>query len=295
LPDLRSRIINAWQTWQTSPHRYSKIAAQLPALIIDTNLAVRSASPEDRRTAHRYSADLHGLVRTVAKRIGRVDLSLLAADRAVRAAEAADDPLRLAAAHWNLTQVLLADKQPEGAETVALHGIEQLRREAKSGGMDTIALRGALLLIAAIAAARQGNAWTAHERLSQAEPLATHTGERNTFWTVFGPTNLDMYRVAVAVETGQAAEAIQLAEQVDHGHSPSIERRVAFLPDQAKGYQQRRDFASALVVLQTAAREAPEDIAHRASAQDSLKSIVHSGRRSIAAEAARLAAGVSMP
>jgi hypothetical protein len=141
LPDLRSRIAHAWKTWQTSPHRYSKIAAQLPALITDTDLAVRYASSDDRRTAHGYSADLHGLIRTVTKRIGRVDLSLLAADRAIRAAENADDPLRLAAAHWNLTQVLLADNQPEGAETVALHGIEQLQREVERGDVDALALR----------------------------------------------------------------------------------------------------------------------------------------------------------
>jgi hypothetical protein len=104
-----------------------------------------------------------------------------------------------------------------------------------------------------------------------------------------------MYHVALAVETGQAAEGLRLAEQVAHDRSPSIERRVAFLLDQAKGYQQRRDFASALVILQTAAREAPEDMAHRPSAHASLKSIVHSGRRSVAAEAARLAAQVAMP
>jgi hypothetical protein len=37
------------------------------------------------------------LLRTVAKRVGRADLSLLVADWAIRAAEAADDLHRLAA------------------------------------------------------------------------------------------------------------------------------------------------------------------------------------------------------
>jgi transcriptional regulator with XRE-family HTH domain len=176
LPDLRRRIADAWKTWQTSPRRYSEITAQLPGLITDTESALRSVSSDDRRIAHRYSADLHGLVRTVTKRIGRGDLSLLAADRAVR-----------------------------------------------------------------------------------------------------------------------AAEGLRLAEQVDHDRSPSIERRVAFLLDQAKCYQQRRDFASALITLQTAAREAPEDMTHRPSAHATLKSVIRSGRRSVAAEAARLAAQVGMP
>nr|WP_052477772.1 helix-turn-helix transcriptional regulator [Kibdelosporangium sp. MJ126-NF4]CEL13910.1 Putative transcriptional regulator [Kibdelosporangium sp. MJ126-NF4]CTQ88278.1 Putative transcriptional regulator [Kibdelosporangium sp. MJ126-NF4] len=70
LPELRNRITAAWQTWQTSPQRYSKITTQLPGLITDTTLAVRSAETDERRIAHGYSADLYGVVRTVAKRIG---------------------------------------------------------------------------------------------------------------------------------------------------------------------------------------------------------------------------------
>jgi hypothetical protein len=48
-----------------------------------------------RQAAHGCASDLYGLLPTVTKRLGRIDLSLLAADRAIRAAEAADDPLRL--------------------------------------------------------------------------------------------------------------------------------------------------------------------------------------------------------
>ncbi len=44
------------------------------------------------------------LLRTFTKRIGRTDLSLLVADRGVIAAEAADDPVRMAA----LGHILLA-------------------------------------------------------------------------------------------------------------------------------------------------------------------------------------------
>jgi hypothetical protein len=295
LAELQEHVVRAWETWQTSPYRYTKLTAQLPVLITDTELSLRDASTGERRAAWRCAADLHFLLRTVAKRIGRVDLSLLAADRAVRAGEAADDPLRVAAARWNLTQVLLADNEAEGAESVAMHAADDLRPEMDRGDLDAVALCGALLLIAAVAAARQGNAWTAHERLRQAEPLAARTGERNSFWTVFGPTNLDMYRVALAVETGQAAEGLRLAEQVHHDRSPSIERRVAFLLDQAKGYEQRQDFASALVMLQTAEREAPEDMAYRPSAHSAIKAVIQRGRRSVAAEAVRLAARVGVP
>jgi hypothetical protein len=104
-----------------------------------------------------------------------------------------------------------------------------------------------------------------------------------------------MYAVSVEAEAGEAAEALRLAEQVDHDRSPSIERRVAFLLEEAKAYAQRREFASALVVLQAASREAPEDVAYRPAAHRLLETVIEHGRRGVAAEAARLAERVCLP
>jgi hypothetical protein len=70
----------------------------LPQLIVDTESAVQAHQAEavtSLRHAEGCAVDLYSLVRTVTKRIGRFDLSLLAADQAVRAAEAANDALRL--------------------------------------------------------------------------------------------------------------------------------------------------------------------------------------------------------
>ncbi|MGC7096752.1 helix-turn-helix domain-containing protein [Amycolatopsis lurida] len=294
LSKLRADVSNAWHIWQTEPHRYSLLTAQLPALIANTEAALR-VSGTDLRAATRYAADLYGLVRTVAKRIGRDDLSLLVADRAQRLAEEADDPVRLAAAQWNMTQVLLAGNDAPGAEQVAVHARESLKKLVADGDADAMALSGALLLLAAIAAVRNGNGWTARDRLREAAPLAKHVGERNACWTAFGPTNVAMYAVSVEVESGEAVEGLRIAEQIDHDRSPSIERRVAFLLEQAKGYGQRRDYASALLLLKTAELEAPEDVENRPAAHALLRTVVQRGRRSVSAEAVRLAKRVGVP
>lgn len=154
---------------------------------------------------------------------------------------------------------------------------------------------GALLLVGAVAVAHQGDTWAARSRLREVSPLAERTGERNTLWTAFGSTNVAMYAVTVEVEAGEATEGLRLAEQVDHGHSPSIERRVAFLLDQAKGHEQRRDYASALLLLHSAEREAPEDVRYRTTAHAILRTVIQRGRRSVATEAAELAARVGLP
>lgn len=299
LGELSDGIGAAWHTWQTSPQRYSQLTRDLPRLITAVEGALQTVrgddKAQDRGRLYRNAADLYALVRTVTKRLGRVDLSLLAADRAIRAGEAADDPLRLAVSRWNLAQVLLADKEPESAETVALHGAKELKAVTADDDLDAVALRGSLLLVAAIAAARRGDQWTAYDRVRLVEPLARRTGERNTLWTAFGPTNVKMFAVSVAVETGDTAEGLRLAEQVSYDRSPSIERRVAFLLDQAKGYEQRRDFAGALMMVSAAERQAPEDVRHRPAARAVLRQLVQRGRRNVAGEAARLATRVGAP
>ncbi|WP_216211013.1 helix-turn-helix domain-containing protein [Amycolatopsis aidingensis] len=291
---VRRGVLDTWKVWQTSPRRYSAVTTRLPALIADTERALRTADPETSRAAYRSVADLYCLLRTVTKRIGREDLSLLVADRAARAAEAADDPIRLAGAQWNLAQVLLADKEAEGAEEVAMHAVDDLRPLTTNGDLDAAALSGALLLVGAVAAVRKGDAWAARDRLRLATPFAAKTGERNTCWTAFGPTNVALYAVSIEVESGEAVEGLRLAERIQHERAPSIERRVAFLLDQAKGYQQRRDYGRSLPLLRTTAREAPEDLRYRPSAHRLLRAAIERGRRSVSAEASRLARSIGV-
>ncbi|WP_410669447.1 helix-turn-helix domain-containing protein [Amycolatopsis sp. cmx-4-68] len=295
VPDLKEQVQAAWHAWQTSPHRYSELTTDLPELIAVTEATIRGAAGRQQRQAQTVAADLYGLLRTVTKRVGRVDLSLLAADRAQRAAEQADDPVRLAGARWNLTQVLLADGRAEEAEAVALSALADLRPLLQADHREAVALSGALLLIAAVAAVRNGDAWTGRDRLRQAAPLAERTGDCNTCWTAFGPTNVAMYAVTVEVESGEAVEGLRLAAQVDHERSPSIERRVAFLLDQAKGYAQRRDFATTLALLGTAEQDAPEDVRFRPAAHALLRTVIERGRRTESAEAVRLAADIGLP
>jgi transcriptional regulator with XRE-family HTH domain len=295
LPNLKAQVQAAWHAWQTSPHRYSELTTDLPELIAVTEATIRGAAGRQQRQTQAVAADLYGLLRTVTKRVGRVDLSLLAADRAQRAAEQADDPVRLAGARWNLTQVLLADGRAEEAEAVALSALANLRPLTCADHREAVALSGALLLIAAVAAVRNGDAWTGRDRLRQAAPLAERTGDCNTCWTAFGPTNVAMYAVTVEVESGEAVEGLRLAAQVNHERSPSIERRVAFLLDQAKGYAQRRDFVTTLELLGTAEQDAPEDVRFRPAAHTLLRTVIERGRRTESVGAVRLAAHIGLP
>jgi transcriptional regulator with XRE-family HTH domain len=293
---LHNQVKAAWGTWQSSERRYSKLGNQLPALITATEQLRRTAG-DGQEPDHRVqccAADLYGLVRTVAKRVGRVDLALLAADRGIAAAETAGDPVRLAAANWNLAQVLLAQAEPGGAEAVALRAAEALNPHINSD-LDALAVQGSLHLQAAVASVRLGKPWVARDRVRAVFPLAQRTGERNVCWTAFGPTNVAIFAVSVEVEAGDTSEGLRLAERVAPDPSLSIERRVAFHLEQAKGYNQRQDYAGALVMLQAASIEAPEDIRYRAAARKALHAVVQRGRGAIARQAAQLATQLGVP
>lgn len=289
--DLRAQIDHTWRLWQESPTRYSQVRNVLNELVIETEKTLGTADGADIH-GYRAAADLYGLVRTVAKRSGRVDLAAMAADRARKAAEASGDPLRTAAAQWNAAHAALAGQHYEVAEDIAVTASESLRAQS---GADAAAVYGSLLLVSAVAAARRRDPWRARDRIRAIAPVAYKTGERNTLWTVFGPTNVAMHAVSIEIEAGEIGQAAQLAEQVDHERSPSIERRVAFLLEQAHSYQQLRDYAGSLIFLQTAEREAPEDVAHRPLAHELLGAVVQRAPRTAAREATRLALRLGVP
>ncbi|MEV8635386.1 helix-turn-helix transcriptional regulator [Streptosporangium sp. NPDC051023] len=267
---LRERVESAWRMWQTSPTRFTDAATILPGLIADTEHAVRvhrtNTDSASRREIFRAAADLYFLLRSYCRRADRVDLSLMVADRGLRATEDADDPIRIAAAQWNLGHVLLADGEHEGAKQIACLGIEQLGTTQEG---ESAALAGALELVAVVADARRKKWRNARERLrDKAAPQARRVGEGNSMWTVFGPTNVELHSVSIEMEAGETAEALRVADQIDTSHLPSLERRFTFLLEVARCYDLRREDAAVLVHLLDLLQVAPEDLARSVLAQD---------------------------
>ncbi|MER7403423.1 helix-turn-helix domain-containing protein [Streptomyces sp. NPDC000070] len=244
--ELRDRVEASWRTWQTAGDRFTKAAETLPGLIADTEHALRAAragtDSAERRAVFRAAADLYCLLRSYLRRTGRVDLATLAADRALRAAEDADDPLRIAAAQWNLGHVLLAAGQPGEAEELALRAAEQVAT-AQVPEADRTAMGGALQLVAIVAAARRRRWWEARERLTQhAAPAARAVPDgSNVAWTVFGPTNVALHAVSIEMEAGETSEALHTADAIDTSGLPSLEREFTFGLEVAACHSQRRD------------------------------------------------------
>ena len=88
--------------------------------------------------------------------------------------------------------------------------------------------------------------------------IAERLGDgHNEFNTEFGPTNVTLYEIAVAVELGDAGRALRAAAAVDTS-GLSAERQAQVLIDVARAHAQRRQIGAAFAALVQAENIAPE-------------------------------------
>ncbi|MEU1986044.1 hypothetical protein [Nocardia sp. NPDC019395] len=290
MSELTGRIGSAWDIWLRNGERYSNLLPLLPELVKDTEATRRGLRHnQQHREVSRLASDLYALLRTVTRRIGRHDLSFLVADRALHAAEAADDPIRLAVARWNIGHTLLLADEYDAAIEMAELATAALPT-GTSAEPETVSLAGALQLVAAVAEARAGRTWAARERLNNLHrhaELARDAG--NVGNTMFGPLNIGLHGLSIELEAGDATEALRLADRIDAAGCQSVERRFTFVLDLARAYALRREETGTLLHLLEAERIAPEDLARDRHSHGLVRNLLRSSRRSHRSQAAALA------
>ncbi|MBV2366204.1 phosphotransferase family protein [Streptomonospora nanhaiensis] len=154
-------------------------------------------------------------------------------------------------------------------------------------GTEASAMSGALWLTSAVAAARRGKRALAVERVrDRAAPLAQTTGETNIGRTAFGPTNVALHLVSIALENGRAGEALDLADRIDPTPLASRERRITYALDIARGYALRREPGAALLYLGQAESAGSEEIRYNPGAHDTLRRVYQCARPSMRSQEA---------
>ncbi|MFG1916767.1 helix-turn-helix domain-containing protein [Micromonospora sp. NPDC048898] len=277
--ELRRQIGYAWLSYQHA--HYGQLVRVLPGLL-DAVQGVRSA--ELLVPAYRITSSL--LVK-----LGEADLAWLAADRAM--ATAADDPALAATAAISVSQALRAAGRDRLALAASLAAATRVRPQRSAGEW---AVGGTLLVQAALAAAGSGDHHRAGELTDRAAGVAAHLrGYDDTYRTSFGPIAVDLARVVVAAQRGDADEAL-------HGHSGVVRRetwrrlpaehRGAYLVDVARAYLQVGDLRSAARALVDADSVAPAEVRCRPLARTVIAEVARA--QPAPAGVARLAALVGL-
>lgn len=250
------------QVWElVHGSRYTELAPILAALIPWLEAASRNTRTETlRHQARELLSDTYQATAAAMSKLGEADAAWIAADRAAFTAEAIDAPLTVAASMFRMAHVFLSLGQIAQAQQVAAATASALepqitKTDAPAGALP---LYGSFQLVLAIAAARDNDRSQAHAHLDTAREIAARTGEgRDDYGTEFGPSNVAIHAVAVAVELGDAGHALDLARDIEPSDL-SPERRSRYLIDLASAHAMRRQIGEAIRDLTEAETIAPE-------------------------------------
>lgn len=268
--DLRALRVVVDRAMQVSlSSDYSALEQSLPGLIGCAEAATNQTA--DEPTAYQALSDVYAVVGWTLIKADNPLGAWIAAQRAIHAAEQAGDVLRLAAATRCLAEVHMRAGNFEEATRTAFLATVHLQSVPPEGRLIATSLRGAALLSAAAASARRGDRREAHAALKAAAICAAGLGqERSDLATVFGPINVAIHQVAVAIELGDARDALRHvpALQLDRMPKPLTERRARCLIDVARSYAHVRDDAAAIDALIQAETIAPDELRHHRLTRD---------------------------
>jgi transcriptional regulator with XRE-family HTH domain len=256
LDDLRARTAKAWELAHAG--RYTDLTDLLAALIPDLETAARALPGDQPAQVFELMSAAYQACSAALDKLGEPEAAWIAADRSMIAAERSGSPLLVAAGAFRLVFVFMSARHFDQAEETARTAADALWHLADEGAPEAMSLWGALTLQRAIIAARTGDAQTAYGHLDRARQMAARLGGgRNDYTTEFGPANVELFEIAVAVELGDAGRALRVAGAVDTS-GLSAERRTRMLMDVARANAQRRQVADAVAALRQAEEIAPE-------------------------------------
>ncbi|MGW7356778.1 helix-turn-helix domain-containing protein [Streptomyces sp. NPDC054802] len=266
------RVEKAWNDYQGG--RLGSVIAALPGLLQTAQeLEDRAARRgEDRHDCWAVSARTHHLAATTLAKIGESDISWLAAERAMQAADSSGDPLVLASAARSGTHALLANGRYEAAMQLGDATANWLAPRVADSDPSALSLLGMIHLRAAVAAARHQDRPTATRLLDRAEELADDLGSDENYWqTGFGPTNVLLHRLSIELDLDNVAYVVENG-RINVDHMPQ-ERSVSHRIDFARALSLAGHGDEAFGELRTAERTSPQLVRNNPRARETLRDL----------------------
>ena len=235
-----------------------RLGAELPGLLAELRAAVYTLTGSQRERAFGLLAEAYAAAGQVAYKLGYTDLASLTVERYEWAAAQSGDELA----------VLVGDYQRAGEMigtadwSSALRFLEKSRSciEPDIGKNNPVVLSvwGNLHLKSGLAAARAGNRDLADAHLGEAKHTAQRIGkDRDDYQLCFGPTNVNIWSVGLAVEMLDGTEAVKRSEKFTIPATTQRERVGHHFIDLARGYLLHGDKKKAFTTLHAAKNTAP--------------------------------------
>ncbi len=287
-PDRTARFTERiWSTYQDG--QLGQVLAELPKLIEAGQHLEDAATPDDRR-GWAVSSRIHHLAATTLSKLGEGDLAWIAAERAMYAADQADDPLVLASAARAGTHALLASGRFDDAVELGDTAAEWMRAHLGEDDPAALSLIGMLRLRTAVATARRHDRAATAELIDRAQHAAERLGHDGNHWqTGFGPTNVELHRISTALDLGDVDHVVRYGPSVSAAELPA-ERQVSHMIDVARALGLAARDADATDLLLDAERIAPPLVRYNPVVRESVKIMYRrsaAGNRALGALAER--------
>lgn len=231
----------------------------LPGLLRELH-TLYVTDPEHRAEVLRALMDCYHAAGVLLKNMGVRGLPILAAFHARRVAEELDDPAWLGLAAWLRASTLGSKGRPRMLE-LSVKGAEAL--QAHLADPRALQMYGALHLNAALASAALRRSDDAAAHLTEAGTIADRiTANGRGFGNLyFGPDNVGIWRLSIAVELGEPGRAREIAQHVNPTAVKSAARQAMYWADLGRGLaQDRATRESAVGALLRAEKIAPQRI-----------------------------------
>jgi hypothetical protein len=262
LPALTKAVATAKQTYQSC--RYTEVMSQMPLLLPLLQAACENLDGDARLRAYALAADAYHVVASVLLKLDDHGLAWLAADRSMRAATLSQEPLAVGSSARIITHALTADGHYGTATTVASTYAQRLASDVPNPTPESLSVYGSLLLRGALAAAQAEDRDGTLTLLNEAGQAGSRLGsDYNHRWTAFGPANVLLHRVNIAVSLGDAGAAINHARKVNLDQLTATERKASLFVDTARAFSQWSKHEKALHALRAAEELAPQEVRSR--------------------------------
>ncbi|MFC6881946.1 helix-turn-helix domain-containing protein [Actinomadura yumaensis] len=259
---------------------YGRLGEMLPALLEELNVAAHTAPAADAAPLYGLLSEAYTGVTAIAYALGYFDLRSLAMERVERAARESGDPLRVARTRWQRSTLFLASASYDKGATLLDRVRQDIGEDVSRMDGPTLSVYGAAHLRSAIFSARMPNAGAAWAHIDEAREAARLLGEdANHYGLEFGPSNVAIHEVAVAVEMYEGTEAVRRASRINLPATVAPVRLGHYYIDLARGWLYHGDRARALKTLYMARQAAPQQTRNHPQVRETVRMLVELERR----------------
>ncbi|WP_103343826.1 helix-turn-helix domain-containing protein [Amycolatopsis sp. CA-126428] len=242
------------------------LADKLPALV-----RAAEAAQDAGATAQAYTLVTRALVK-----LRPAGLEWISADRAVRAAEAAGQPLILAEAERMLSGVCRRAGDHDRAGTLVVEAADRLALDGRDPRH--LLLHASLLCTGGYSAARAGDGARARDLLTEAAATASRLDGAGA---ARARANLLSHRVSVEQLLGEPGAALHHARTARGVQFPDLEREGRYLVDLAAVQLQLGQPGPAYSTLLAAERRAPGEVHTRAAVRTIVDALLNQNRAAV--------------